>query len=63
MNDSGLILVGWIQRSVDSCLMGDLLETRGERRIKKWNWKIDDFETSQMDLDLMLNQLHGMKNV
>lgn len=56
-------MVGWIQRNVDSCLMGDLLETRGERRTKKWNWKIDDFGTSQMDLDLMLNQLHGMKNV
>lgn len=63
LNDSGLLLVGWIQRSVGSCLMGDLLETRGERKTKKWNWRIDDFGMSQMDLDLLLNQLRGMKNV
>lgn len=63
LNDSGLLLVGWIQRSVGSCLMGDLLEMRGERKTKKWNWRIDDFGMSQMDLDLLLNQLRGMKNV
>ena len=51
----------WIQRSVDSCLLGDLWEmTCG--KIEKWNWKIDDCGISRLDLDLVWYLLHLMKS-